>query len=331
MTEINTLDIKGIVSSAVNEVFDTMLSMDVEPSDSDSGSDIECSGIVGAVSFAGEVVGFISIHMKNDFARIATAAMLGLELEELEGEEEVHDVIGEMSNMIGGCIKSRFCDTGLPCELSIPTITSGNEFKIGSMNWTRSEHFVFHREQHMIMMRVYIKPSDNLLTETGGECFMSEINALDLKGFVSHAVSEMFDKMLSMQVQVSQIDALKTISGNRIVGSVSFAGQVMGNISIQVPHDFARVMTAAMLGMELEEVKGEEEVHDVIGEVSNMVGGSMKSRFCDSGLPCELSIPTIMSGNDFKVESMDWVRSERFVFSNQQYSGIVEVFIRGSN
>ncbi|HEN21154.1 MAG TPA: chemotaxis protein CheX, partial [Desulfobacteraceae bacterium] len=70
------------------------------------------------------------------------------------------------------------------------------------------------------------------------------------------------------------------------------------------------------------------EIHDVIGEVSNIVGGSLKSRFCDSGLPCELSIPSITSGSDFHIESMNWARCERYIFGNKDHAGIVEVFIK---
>ena len=101
----------------------------------------------------------------------------------------------------------------------------------------------------------------------------------------------------------------------------------MGNIHIH-SDKFARLMTGAMLGMELEEIEGEEEVHDMIGEFSNMVGGDLKSRFSDFGFPCELSTPSITSGKDFKIESLDWTRRERFSFRHQQHVGLVEVFMR---
>ena len=93
----------------------------------------------------------------------------------------------------------------------------------------------------------------------------------------------------------------------------------MGNIHIHISDAFARLVTGAMLGMELEEIKGEQEVHDVIAEFSNMVGGDLKSRFSDFGFPCELSIPAITSGKDFTIESLDWTRHERFSFRHQPY------------
>ncbi len=156
---------------------------------------------------------------------------------------------------------------------------------------------------------------------------MKEINLLDLKGFVVNAVNNVFDMMLSMDVKISDTDSQVAVDGNQIVGSVSFVGDMMGSINIQIGNTFARLMTAAMLGTELDEVNG-EEVNDVIGELSNMIGGDLKSRFCDSGFPCQLSIPSITTGSDFKIESRGWMKHERFAFCHQQHTALVEIFIK---
>ena len=160
---------------------------------------------------------------------------------------------------------------------------------------------------------------------------MDNIDTLDLKAFVAKAVGDVFGTMLSMDMNPTNGDALLPREGNRLVGAVSFAGSVMGSVSIQVSQNFARVMTAAMLGMESDEVDGEEEVEDVIGEVSNMIGGDLKSKFCDAGLKCDLSIPSITSGSDFKIEPMNWARSERFAFQHQEHVALIEVSIKSGS
>ena len=157
---------------------------------------------------------------------------------------------------------------------------------------------------------------------------MSQIDTLDLETFISNALNEVFNTMLSMEVEPLDKGSKVSMNGKRIVGSVSFVGDVMGSIKIHVDDTFARLMTAAMLGIELEEVKAEEDIHDAIGEFSNMIGGDLKSRLCDSGLPCELSIPTITSGSDFKIEPMGWTRHERFAFCYRDHIALVEVFIK---
>jgi len=155
-----------------------------------------------------------------------------------------------------------------------------------------------------------------------------EIATLDIKSFATIAVNEVFDTMLSMEVEYDEADTQVTLAGDRIVGSVSFAGTIVGNISIQMSQSFGRVMTAAMLGMEEDEIEDEEDVHDVVGEMSNMIGGNLKSRFCDAGLSCELSIPSITSGSDFKVECRDWALHQRLGFHHQEHTIFVEVCIK---
>jgi len=159
---------------------------------------------------------------------------------------------------------------------------------------------------------------------------MPDINAVDLRGFVSGAMGEVFDTMLSMDIELTDEGVQANVEGERIVGSVSFAGEAVGNVNIQVNEAFARQITAAMLGMEEDEIDGDEEVHDVIGELSNMVGGDLKSRLCDEGLNCDLSIPSITSGSDFKTETKGWERHEILVFRHQKQFALLNVYLKTS-
>jgi len=159
---------------------------------------------------------------------------------------------------------------------------------------------------------------------------MPDINAVDLRGFVSGAMGEVFDTMLSMDIELTDEGVQANVEGERIVGSVSFAGEAVGNVNIQVNEAFARQITAAMLGMEEDEIDGDEEVHDVIGELSNMVGGDLKSRLCDEGLNCDLSIPSITSGSDFKTETKGWERHEILVFRHQEQFALLNVYLKTS-
>ena len=157
---------------------------------------------------------------------------------------------------------------------------------------------------------------------------MSDINAVDLRGFISGAMNEVFDTMLSMDIDLADEGVQPGVNGQRIVGTVGFAGKAVGSVSIQVNDAFARSITAAMLGMEKDEIEGDEEVHDVIGELSNMIGGDLKSRLCDQGLTCDLSIPSITTGSDFKTETKGWERHECLIFRHQEQFALVNVYIK---
>ena len=157
---------------------------------------------------------------------------------------------------------------------------------------------------------------------------MTEINTLDIKTFVANATKEVFATMFSMEVVLPDGELQTVDEGDRIVGSVSFAGDVMGSFNVHVNDNFARLMTANMLDMEVDEIEGEEEVHDVIGELCNMIGGDLKSRLCDAGMQCKLSIPSIASGNNFIIESRGWARKERLGLQHQEHTALVEVYIK---
>ncbi|MCP4372750.1 MAG: chemotaxis protein CheX [Deltaproteobacteria bacterium] len=157
---------------------------------------------------------------------------------------------------------------------------------------------------------------------------MSGINDLDLNAFVTKTLTDVFDTMLSMKLEKTDGCAKGIDGGNQIVGSVGFAGKVMGNVNILVSGDFARLITSQMLGMDTDEIESEEEVFDVIGELSNMLGGDIKSRLCDHGFKCDLSIPSITSGANLKIESSGWERYECFSFKYRENTAQVQVYIK---
>ncbi len=159
MADINSIDFKSFLSNSTNEIFDTMLSMEVEAVESEKGPINDIHKIVGSVCFAGDASGCMNIHVDNDLAKIITGNMLGEDPEDVE-EEEIIDVVGELSNMIGGDVKSRLCDAGLPCSLSIPTTISGENFIIESQGWDRHESFTFRSDEHVALVEVYVKSNN---------------------------------------------------------------------------------------------------------------------------------------------------------------------------
>jgi len=161
---------------------------------------------------------------------------------------------------------------------------------------------------------------------------MSEIQAIDLQGFITKAVQGVFKTMLSMPLELEDPANIQGVTtGKHIVGTVGFAGAVMGNVSIFVSREFAREMAAAMLGMTVDDIGSDEEVHDVIGEVCNMVGGDLKSRLCDAGFSCSLSIPSVTFGENLRTESKGWDRHERYGVRNGNHSALMEVYIKAAN
>jgi flagellar motor switch protein FliN len=102
----------------------------------------------------------VSIHAGDSFSREMAAEMLGMEVEEIEGDEEIRDMLGEMGNIVGGNLKSAFTDAGLMCALSTPSFTSGTDFKIEALNMENYERFAFRCGKNIIFVEMGVKVSE---------------------------------------------------------------------------------------------------------------------------------------------------------------------------
>jgi len=153
--QAQSLDIRQLLIEHVAEVFKTMLSMPAAPL-SDSAMPDLGERVTGSVGFGGDTVtGALYLHMSAGLAQKAASVMLGLPAEEL-GEQEVNDVVGEMTNMLTGHLKSCLCDSGAPCAVSTPAIIRG-QYEIEHMHEVRRELLLFDCEANPVAVEVHIK------------------------------------------------------------------------------------------------------------------------------------------------------------------------------
>ncbi|ABL01013.1 chemotaxis protein CheX [Pelobacter propionicus] len=124
-----------------------------------------------------------------------------------------------------------------------------------------------------------------------------------LAKYVIDATQEVFSTMIMMDAS-DDYPLQEPINRFQcsITGMVGFAGTYSGVISIHCPVSLALRITSSMLGMECDEVN--EDLNDAIGEIANMLGGSVKQVLSKGGLDVKLSIPTVISGEDYTVNSL---------------------------
>ena len=138
------------------DVFTTMLSLNAVPASGDGVPQFE-ERITGCVAFAGEHVnGAVYLHLGAPFACQAAGAMLGLSPADL-GEAEVNDVVGEVTNMLTGGLKSWLCDSGADCAVSTPAIIRGSAFAIEPVPDVAREWLVFNCDQNRVVVEIHIK------------------------------------------------------------------------------------------------------------------------------------------------------------------------------
>lgn len=108
---------------------------------------------------------------------------------------------------------------------------------------------------------------------------------------------EVFETMIFMDLEESSEPDQK-IEDDALLGSITFTGNIEGCLAICCSVPCAKTIAANMLGMDPTEELSETEICDAIGEVSNMIMGSVKARIQDSIGDLQVSIPTVVSGRE---------------------------------
>ena len=82
-----------------------------------------CGDVSGVVGITGEAEGSISISFSKSCILFITGQMLGEEQKEIN--DEVKDVVGELTNMISGDSRRRLQEIGHTFQGAIPSVISG--------------------------------------------------------------------------------------------------------------------------------------------------------------------------------------------------------------
>ncbi len=132
---------------------------------------------------------------------------------------------------------------------------------------------------------------------------MPNLNDLPLAQIATDAIQKVFSTMVSIELEKTEYvpDAVGW-AGRRFAGSIGLGGRVSGLICVYLPEDLARQAAVAMLGMPPEDASP-EDMSDILSELCNMIGGTIKSRLSDEGFSCELSLPSVMHGRNFRIET----------------------------
>ncbi|MBI4906825.1 MAG: chemotaxis protein CheX [Acidobacteria bacterium] len=120
--------IADLVRLATNDVFSTMLGLELKPLESFSVAEPELppAGILSLIGFAGSWVGTGSMSCSTALAcQLADALFMS---PHSAVEEEVMDAVAEMTNMILGYVKTELEEILGPMMLSIPTVIYGRNF-----------------------------------------------------------------------------------------------------------------------------------------------------------------------------------------------------------
>ena len=121
---------------------------------------------------------------------------------------------------------------------------------------------------------------------------------MDISGKIIDATNEIFSSMVMMEVGVKgEVTSTLAPLENSITGVIGLAGTHKGVLAMHFPKPVAMAITGSFLGMDVDEIN--EDVEDAVGELANMLGGSVKSILSAKGRDIDLSLPTVISGKNY--------------------------------
>ena len=129
------------------------------------------------------------------------------------------------------------------------------------------------------------------------------IDQVCLSDTLLQAAQEVFSSMIFMDIE--PLPQPTTLGNETLLSSITFKGDIEGCLTICCELACAKTIAGNMLGIESADGMGEQEWVDAMGEVANMVMGSVKSRLQESTPNIEVSIPSVVSGREIKANMGD--------------------------
>ena len=123
----------------------------------------------------------------------------------------------------------------------------------------------------------------------------------ELVKFLISDTKEVFSTMVGIEDLLhlpSQIEPM-THFNDCITAMVGMAGTYSGLVNIHTPQSLALQITSSMLGMEVTEV--DDDVHDALGEIANMIAGSFKLHLSRGGADIRISTPSVVTGSEYTI------------------------------
>lgn len=122
------------------------------------------------------------------------------------------------------------------------------------------------------------------------------------KALLESAATEVFEMMAGARLEPTA-SAADEPKGDR-TAMVGMAGALCGMTTIRCSGESAAKLASRMLGGEA--AMNTSTACDALGELCNMVAGNFKSKVSSLGDRCMLSVPTVISGEDYVLQPVSF-------------------------
>ena len=120
---------------------------------------------------------------------------------------------------------------------------------------------------------------------------------------LTHTAAQLLSTMIPMHYDVEGGDSSEVFSETAVLylmGNIKVTGQLMGSLSVGIPHALALDMTSRMLEEPIEDVG--EDVYETVAEIINIIAGGVKSALSSETELFQLGLPQVVEIEEAPVQ-----------------------------
>ncbi len=116
------------------------------------------------------------------------------------------------------------------------------------------------------------------------------------------STNEVFSTMIPMEITSDgSFYQKEDMISTDVISLVSFTGEHSGILAIFCCKEIALKITSSMLGIEATEI--DQDTKDAMGEVTNMIAGTLKNKIFEKFGAMNLSVPIVIAGESLSIRS----------------------------
>ena len=146
---------------------------------------------------------------------------------------------------------------------------------------------------------------------------------MEIQDKMIESTKEIFSSMVMMEINVTEVMQDHGPLHDTITGMIGLAGTHKGVLAVHVPYAVAMAITSSFLMMDVTEIN--DDVHDAVGEIANMLGGNVKTILSEKGRDIDLSLPSTIAGAEYSFSSDNEVEKVIIKFDTGQGTFMVEM------
>ena len=146
---------------------------------------------------------------------------------------------------------------------------------------------------------------------------------MEIQDKMIDATKEIFSTMIMMEISLEEVLVEHGPLNDTITAMIGLAGKRKGVLAVHFPYTVAMAITSSFLMMDVTEMN--DDVHDAMGEIANMLGGNVKTILSENARDIDLSMPSTIAGSEYSFQSDKDVEKVIVKFGTDKGTFMVEM------